>query len=98
VLLASNGQEALSCYKEKQSDIDLVMLDVVMPVMGGVDAAHAMCAINANVKVIFATGFDVKDELKKQLSNSGWPVLNKPYDVKKISHVLREVLSPGYQI
>jgi len=98
VMTAKNGKQALARYKEKQRDIDLVILDVVMPVMGGEEAARAMQSINPNVKLMFVTGFDVRKKLKEQISNSGGTVLNKPYSIKTLSHVIQNVLYPDYQI
>ncbi|RLL53644.1 PAS domain-containing protein [Mariprofundus sp. EBB-1] len=98
VLLATNGKEALERYQESQSDIDLVMLDVVMPVMGGIDAALAIRAINTHVKIMFITGFDVRDRLKKQISRNGDVVLRKPFNVKKLSQVLQGIFHPDFQI
>jgi len=97
VMRASNGKEAVSCYREFRHDIDLVMMDVVMPVMGGVDAALAIRVINPKVKLIFATGFDVREKLKQQISISGDLVLNKPYNIKKLSYKLHELLNPNKQ-
>lgn len=95
VLLASNGKEAVSCYEKSQHDIDLVMLDVVMPVMGGIEVASAIRTINSNVKLLFSTGFDVSEKLKLQMSKSGDIVLNKPYHIKRLSFLLQQILNPN---
>ncbi len=92
VLLASDGREAVSQYKQHEDEIDLVLMDVVMPVMGGIEAAEEMRGINPAMKLLFLTGFDVTQQLKEQVSNYGDVVLNKPYNIKRLSHVLQHKL------
>jgi PAS domain S-box-containing protein len=65
VNLAKNGEEGIAFYKAHMHDIDLVILDIVMPVMDGVRVFHALKKINPNVKVIFASGYAESDKITK---------------------------------
>ena len=60
VLLAENGQEALELYKKNQNEIDLVLLDMVMPVMGGGETFDRMKEIDTNVKVLLSSGYSLE--------------------------------------
>lgn len=92
VLEASNGFEAIKTYVANRDAIALILLDVVMPVMGGVEAALAIRAMNENAKVIFTTGYDGNDVL--DASVIGWAeVISKPYDIDSLSHLIKKTIS-----
>jgi len=88
VIVASNGEEAVHRFKRYGRDIDLCILDVVMPHMGGGDAAIAMRAIQPDVKIIFATGYD--KNLLTDLNNE--IIISKPFTVNAISRLIKETL------
>jgi len=92
VLQATNGHEAVECYKENSESIALIVMDIVMPKMGGVEAAVKIQNINQNAKIIFCTGYDKEDVLDEAVVNR-YPVISKPYTIKNFSHVLNENLS-----
>ncbi|HIJ96165.1 MAG TPA: response regulator [Desulfuromonadales bacterium] len=59
-LTASNGLEALEIYREHGNEIDAVLLDLIMPVMGGVEAYKNLRAINPSVPIIICSGYGVE--------------------------------------
>ncbi|ATX82875.1 PAS domain S-box-containing protein [Mariprofundus ferrinatatus] len=93
VITARNGSEALSIYKEKGDTIDLVILDVVMPVMGGVDAANAIRQINPGQKVLFSTGYDLNQEMVAHLSEKNEKIISKPWAIAVASKTIHELLA-----
>jgi len=92
VLEASNGSEAVETYIANEKAIRLVLMDIVMPEMGGVEAASAIKVRDRNVKIIFCTGYDKSDVLDGIDTNHDL-VISKPYDVDLLSHTIREILS-----
>jgi len=92
VLTAVNGQEAVDTFKAKADSIDLVILDVVMPVMGGVVACQCMREIRANIKVIYSTGYDKDETISKELIGEHALILNKPTPVAEMSRMIRNKL------
>jgi len=88
VLTASNGQQAIDMYKTASSTVSLVILDVVMPVMGGIDAAEHIRRMGSDVKVMFSTGYD--KNARGNLEDEA--VLSKPFAVAEMSRLIREVL------
>lgn len=89
MLTARNGREALDIYRERGGEIDLLIMDIVMPDMGGLEAAAEMRRINPQAKIIFATGYDRSgsgDRLKSET------VIAKPFSAGKISRLIRDVL------
>jgi len=63
VLDASNGKEAVQRFHQHQDEVSLILIDVVMPVMGGVSAAQEIRRSNATVPVVFMTGYDLNSSL-----------------------------------
>ena len=57
-LKATNGKLATEVIEEDPEKVDLIILDVVMPVMGGSEAAKCIRQINSNIPIIFSTGYD----------------------------------------
>ena len=92
VLLAQNGQEALELYRKDQNKIDLVLLDMVMPVMGGGEAFDRMKEINTNVKVLLSSGYSLEGEAKEILKRGCDAFIQKPFKLEQLSQKLRGVL------
>ena len=93
VLLAENGRSAVELFKQVYREIDLVVMDMVMPEMNGGDAFEEMRSIDPACKVIISSGFSKSrsiDELKKS-GLSGF--IQKPFRNSQLSQMLAEVLS-----
>lgn len=89
VYTASNGLEAVEIFKEKANEIDLVFLDIVMPVLSGYDAMREIRKIKPDVKVLFATGYSLNG---LNLNLEGFDLIQKPYSYEIIALKVREVL------
>ena len=92
VITASNGFEALDIYKKRMSNIDVVLLDLLMPGMDGVACLNNLKLLNPNIKVIISSGMGAhknKSDLMK-LGIKGY--LEKPYSMKSISKTLEYIL------
>jgi len=88
VITAINGKQAVAAFQAQQDEIKLVILDVIMPEMGGHDAAERMRQISPNVNVIFSTGYDrnTQQDLKHEI------VLSKPFPIVEMSHLIQNIL------
>jgi len=89
VYSAANGLEALEIFREKADEIDLVLLDIVMPILNGYDAMREILKIKPNVKVIFATGYSLNG---LNLNLEGFDIIQKPYSYETIALKVREIL------
>ncbi len=92
VLEASNGLKAVDMFIKGQQDISLIIMDVVMPILGGVQATERIRAISPEAKVIFATGYDKDETLKSEMPADESIVLSKPYDISVFSRAIRDQL------
>jgi len=92
VLQAADGIVATDVFKQHQHACCLVILDIVMPHCGGVEAAANIRKINPNVPIIFMSGYDREKVLKdEQLANS--QVLGKPIELNQLKSIIRHMLS-----
>ena len=88
-----NGKEAVQCMKEFRDDIDLALLDLIMPQMGGVAAAKQIREIRPDLPLIFITGYDLDDSLNHRLHMDHADVITKPFKVSLLSQVIRQLLN-----
>lgn len=93
VMEASDGATAVEMFKAYRDEIDLVLMDVVMPMMGGVQAARLLREVDANIRIVFATGYDHGRVLNEIDSWRGIAVLNKPYRARALNDRIRELLA-----
>ncbi len=95
VLIASNGEEALALFKQHASEINLVMSDVTMPVMGGIELCKLIREQNGAMPIVFVSGYH-KDALGMvDIDQRCNGVLSKPYNIEEVSCLLSELLSAG---
>ncbi|WP_083530477.1 ATP-binding protein [Mariprofundus micogutta] len=92
VLTATNGLQAVEVYKANPG-IDLVLMDIVMPVLGGKAAADRIQKLNPDAKVIFISGYDRDHEATLEMVSDWNMVLNKPLAVDELSRVIRQRLN-----
>ena len=103
VLLAKDGEEAVEMYKANRERIDMLLLDVVMPRMGGMEAYKRIREMGGDVPMIFMTGYStetVQSRFVKQnelMEELGALVLQKPYNVEGLGRKIREVLDNKLQ-
>jgi len=92
VLIAKHGKEAVEVYRKNQDDIDIVVLDMIMPDMGGGEAYDRMKEINPNVKVLLSSGFSIDGQATEILDRGCDAFIQKPFTMKELSGKIREVL------
>ena len=92
VLIAGSGQEAVAVYMEKGKEVDLVLLDMIMPGMGGGRTFDALRSINPGVKVILCSGYSADGEARQILDRGCSGFIQKPFRIANITGMIREVL------
>ena len=98
VLLARTGQDALLLYEKHHRDIDLVILDMIMPGMGGADVFARLKTINPEVAVLLSSGYIVNGQAREILNSGCKGFIQKPFSIEQLSHKIRELFSgkPGH--
>lgn len=92
VLQAEHGAEAVSLYREHAGEIDLVLLDLRMPVMGGADALRGIVAFDPGARVLMWSGDATDEEVAELLAAGAVAFLQKPVTFEQLSEVLGEIL------
>lgn len=92
VLLAENGKEAVDLYSKKKNDIDLLVLDMVMPVMDGQEAFDKIIDINPNAKIIISSGYSKNANMTSMEEKGLAGVILKPFNQLEISKLIATVL------
>jgi len=88
VLKASSGEEALRIYSERGKEIDLVLLDLIMPGMSGVRCFEELREMDPEVKVIVMSGYPIEEEMLRRATGS----IMKPFGVKELLEIIKETL------
>ncbi len=92
VLTASDGLKAIDAYRKNSDDIVCVLLDLMMPNMGGEETLRELHRISPDVRVIMSSGYGERDVLDRFLDQGVAGYIQKPYLSAKLMTKLREVL------
>ncbi len=95
VLTAGNGLEALKTYEERRGEIAIVILDMIMPGMGGEETFHRLKEIDPSVRILISSGYTVEGRPQSLLSAGAAGFLQKPYRVGALAAVLRRIIGSG---
>jgi nitrogen-specific signal transduction histidine kinase/CheY-like chemotaxis protein len=93
VWIAAGGPEALEIYRKDYGSIDLVILDMIMPGMGGGEVLDGMKAINGNVKIILSSGYSLNGDARSIMERGALLFMQKPFRLNDLSQKIREALS-----
>ena len=92
VVVARDGQEGLQIYQQENADFDLVLLDMVMPVMNGRDCFEAMRRHNPDVRVVLSSGFSQEEDVREMKEHGLVGLVRKPYRSSTLSQTIHDVL------
>jgi len=91
VLSARDGREALEVFEAHRDEIDLAILDVLVPPNGIEEVLRVMLAQREDLRVILASGDELSDSLRELLRGAGGAFLRKPFVPKGLLRVIEEV-------
>jgi CheY-like chemotaxis protein len=94
VMVCSSGAEAIDLYRSHQAEIDLVLLDMVMPEMGGPEVLRALRTINPAVRVLLASGYSQDGEARALLGEGACGFLQKPFRTAELDRAVSSALAP----
>jgi CheY-like chemotaxis protein len=93
VFVAKSGSEAIDVYNENKAKIDLIILDMIMPKMGGGETYDKMKRIDSNVKVLLSSGYSIDGEAAEIIKRGCNSFIQKPFSMKDLSVKIDEVLA-----
>jgi CheY-like chemotaxis protein len=92
VLTAASGEEALEIYKNSQEDIELVVLDLGMPGMGGRKCLEELLVINPQIKVLVASGYSPEEKTAKSQQPGAAGFIAKPFRRNELLDKVKNIL------
>jgi CheY-like chemotaxis protein len=91
-LLARSGKEAIEVYKKNKDKVALVILDMIMPDMGGGEAYDRMKEINPDIKVLLSSGYSISGQATEILDRGCDGFIQKPFNMSRLSQRIRKIL------
>ena len=94
-LEARNGEEALEVVRLRGEEIDAIVADVVMPIMGGRELTERVAELQLDIPVLFISAYTGDDVTRRGLIEPGAPFLQKPFTPEGLARKLRDLLKPA---
>jgi len=94
VIAAAGGRQGLEIYRRDSAEIDLVILDMIMPEMNGAETYEHLKEIDPRVIVLFSSGYTIGSVANDVIKQGSHNFIQKPFDLKKISQKIRQALQP----
>jgi len=92
VLSARSGQEAIELYQKNADKIDLVIMDMIMPGMGGGETFDRLKKINRNIKVLLSSGYSINGQASKILERGCDGFIQKPFNLIQLSDKISQII------
>ena len=92
VWTAKGGKEAIEIYEKNQKEIDMVILDMIMPDMGGGETYDKLKKINPQIKVLLSSGYSINGQATEILERGCDGYIKKPFSMVGLSQKIREIL------
>ncbi|MBN1381658.1 MAG: PAS domain S-box protein [Deltaproteobacteria bacterium] len=92
VISAQGGHVAVDLYQDQKKEINLIILDMIMPQMSGEETYAAFKAINPDVKVVLSSGYSINEKVTDLLDQGCLDFFQKPFDINDLSLRLRKIL------
>ena len=92
VLLADSGRKAIQIFEKAHHRINLVILDMIMPEMGGSETFDGLKAITPDIKVLLSSGYSIDGQASQIMKRGCNGFIQKPFNLKHFSQKIREIL------
>ena len=93
VLSAMSGQEAIDVFQKDQDNIDLVIMDMIMPGMGGGETFDRLKEINPEVKVLLSSGYSINGQATKIIQRGCDGFIQKPFNMNQLAEKIQKILA-----
>lgn len=93
VITCNDGQKAIKYYKSCYNNVDVVIIDMIMPKLNGQQVLLELKKINPRVKAIIASGYSMDDSIKQVLNNGALGFIQKPFKMNELSSIIAQALS-----
>jgi len=88
----TNGQDAFEYFKKNSNDIDLVILDVIMPILNGKETLKRILEISPETKILISSGFCNNNWHKEMIEMGALGFIQKPYRLNYLSYQVAKAM------
>ena len=92
VLVARSGKEAIELYEKNKDQIDIIILDMIMPDVSGGDVYDRLKEINPNIRVLLSSGYSISGQADEILKRGCDGFIQKPFNMSRLSQGIRKIL------
>jgi len=93
VMTASSGMDAIELYKKNADQIDMVIMDMIMPGMGGGETFDRLKRINPDIRVLLSSGYSINGQASKILARGCDGFIQKPFNLVQLSDKIKQIIS-----
>ena len=94
VLTAESGHAAIELYKKNAEKIDLVIMDMIMPGMGGGETYDHLKRIKPDIKVLLSSGYSINGQASEILERGCDGFIQKPFNINQLSEKIQGIIAP----
>ena len=98
VLTADSGDHAITVFKKRIDDIDLLLTDVVAPGMSGPVLADKLVELKPGLKILFMSGYDNTQVVQHYVVEKGHALLPKPFTLEELGRKVEQVLGEALPV
>jgi two-component system, cell cycle sensor histidine kinase and response regulator CckA len=95
VLTAEGGRQAIEVFDANEDGIDMVILDMIMPDLGGGAVFDHLKSVRPDIKVLLSTGYSISGQAEEIMARGCAGFIQKPFDIRVLSRKIREILDGG---
>ncbi len=95
VLAAASGKSGVDIYQDAGEQIQVVILDMIMPDMGGFEAFNRIRQLNPDARIVLASGYSLSEEVMELLSSGGVEFLQKPFSEDQLWQKIEKTMCPS---
>ena len=95
VSVAGNGIEAVRIFQESPEIFDIIIIDMIMPIMDGKETFHLLKSIDPNVRILLSTGNTLDESAQALIAQGALGYLHKPFNIRELSEKIQSILPMG---
>jgi len=94
VIVANNGRQATELYEQHKADIQLILMDILMPGLTGIQTSRFIRRITPDIPIIFLTAYDRTQPMEAEVYQKNAQLLNKPFSIPALSQAIHQEMQP----
>ncbi len=91
VIKATDGEEAIETYRNHREEVDLIILDLIMPKMEGGEVFKRLREISPQVKILLSSGYSFDAKVSQIIEQGACGFIQKPFDMEQLSQSIRAI-------